>query len=100
METVTVVAPERQRNADAKLMMRLPLQTKELIETAAQIVSKTVSAFVIESARKRAIEVLLDQTVFHLSAQQAEAFAQVLDNPPAPTEKLKALMRSKAPWEK
>ena len=42
---------------------------------------------------------LLNQTKINLSAEQAEAFAQVLDNPPAPTEKLKQLMKSKAPWE-
>src|SRR5438067_10209832 len=98
MDRVPAAARERQRNADAKLMMRLPLQTKELIETAAQTVGKTVSAFVIESARERATDVLLDQIVFHLSPSQAEAFVEVLDTPPAPTETLKALMRSKAPW--
>jgi len=99
MNRVPAAAPERQRNADAKLMMRLPLQTKALIETAAQTVGKTVSAFVIESARERATDVLLDQIVFHMSATEAEAFVQVLDHPPAPTERLKALMRSTAPWE-
>jgi len=57
------------------------------------------SAFVVESARELAVDVLLNQTVFNLSADQAEAFAKALENPPAPTEKLKALMQSKAPWE-
>ena len=79
--------------------MRMPQQTKELIEKAATSVNKTFSAFVVESAREQAIDVLLNQTIFNLSAEQAEAFAQVLDNPPAPTEKLKQLMKSKAPWE-
>jgi uncharacterized protein (DUF1778 family) len=77
----------------------MPQQTKELIEKAATSINKTFSAFVIESAREHAIDVLLNQTVFNLSAEQAEAFAQVLDNPPAPTEKLRELMKSKAPWE-
>ena len=85
---------------DATVSIRMPQQTKDLIDNAAHTVSKTFSAFVIESARRHAIDVLLDQTVFHLSADEAEAFAQVLDSPPAPTEKLRALMRSKAPWEK
>jgi uncharacterized protein (DUF1778 family) len=93
-------APLERTRSDANLTMRVSAQTKELIETAAHLVSKTVSAFVIESARRQAIDVLLDQTVFHLSAAEAEAFASVLDNPPAPTEKLRALMRSKSPWEK
>lgn len=77
----------------------MPQQTKDLIEKAATTVNKSFSAFVTESAREHAIDVLLNQTVFNLSAEQAEAFADVLDSPPAPTEKLKALMQSKAPWE-
>jgi uncharacterized protein (DUF1778 family) len=92
------VTAERPRH-DTTVSMRMPQQTKELIEKAATSVNKTFSAFVVESAREHAIDVLLNQTVFNLSAEQAEAFAQVLDNPPAPTEKLKALMQSKAPWE-
>ena len=94
METVT--AAKRPRH-DTPVSFRMPQQTKELIERAATTVNKTFSAFMVESAREHAIDVLLNQTVFNLSAEQAEAFAQVLDNPPAPTERLKALMQSKAP---
>lgn len=89
---------ERPRH-DTTVSMRMPQQTKELIEKAATSINKSFSAFVVESAREHAVDVLLNQTVFNLSAEQAEAFAQVLDNPPAPTEKLKGLMQSKAPWE-
>jgi len=95
METATA---ERARS-DKSVSMRIPQQTKDLIERAAVSVNKSFSAFVIESAREHAIDVLLNQTVFNLSAEQAEAFAQALDNPPAPTEKLRELMKSKAPWE-
>jgi uncharacterized protein (DUF1778 family) len=95
METATT---ERLRH-DTSVTMRMPLQTKELIEKAATTVNKTFSAFVVESAREHAVDVLLNQTVFNLSADQAEAFAQALENPPAPTERLKRLMQSNAPWE-
>jgi uncharacterized protein (DUF1778 family) len=91
-------APVRPRH-DTSVTMRMPQQTKELIEKAATSVNKSFSAFVVESAREQAVDVLLNQTVFNLTAEQADAFARVLDNPPAPTEKLKALMQSKAPWE-
>jgi uncharacterized protein (DUF1778 family) len=84
---------------DTSVTMRMPLQTKELIEKAATTVNKTFNAFVVESAREAAVEVLLNQTVFNLSDDQAEAFAKALENPPAPTEKLKKLMSSKAPWQ-
>jgi len=95
METAAALRPRH----DTSVTMRMPLQTKELIEKAATTVNKTFSAFVVESARELAVDVLLNQTVFNLSADQAEAFAEALENPPAPTEKLKALMQSKAPWE-
>lgn len=90
-------AIERPRH-DTPVSFRMPLQTKDLIQKAANIVQKSFSAFIVESAREHAIDVLLDQTVFNLSAEQAEAFERVLDNPPAPTEKLKALMKKEAPW--
>lgn len=89
---------ERLRH-DTSVTMRMPQQTKELIENAAAKVNKSFSAFVIESAQAHAIDVLLDQTVFNLSAERAEAFADVLANPPAPMAKLRELMQSKSPWE-
>jgi uncharacterized protein (DUF1778 family) len=95
MEQLTA---ERLRH-DKPVSIRMPQRTKDLIERAATTLNKTFSAFVIESATEHAVNVLLNQTVFNLSAEQAEAFAQVLENPPAPTEKLKALMKSRAPWE-
>src|SRR3546814_1201824 len=90
---------ERPRH-DTSVTMRMQQQTKELIEKAASTVSKSFSAFVVESARLHAVDVLLDQAVFNLSAEAAEAFARVLDNPPAPTAKLKELMQSKDPDRK
>jgi uncharacterized protein (DUF1778 family) len=52
-----------------------------------------------ESARKSAMDVLLDQRLLTLNAERFKAFMAVLDRPPAPNEKLKALLASKAPWE-
>lgn len=95
METAVT---ERLRH-DKPVSIRMPQRTKDLIERAATSINKTFSAFVIESAADHAMDVLLGQTVFNLSAEQVEAFAEVLEKPPAPTGKLKALMKSKAPWE-
>jgi uncharacterized protein (DUF1778 family) len=52
-----------------------------------------------ERARKSAMDVLLDQRLFTLNAERFKASMAVLDRPPAPNEKLKALLASKAPWE-
>lgn len=85
--------------ADTSITMRVPVQTRDLIDRAAAAIDKSRTEFVLESARQRAIDVLLDQRVFHLDAEAGEAFAELLENPPAPVEALRALMARKAPWE-
>jgi uncharacterized protein (DUF1778 family) len=72
----------------------------DLIDNAADTAGKSRTEFVLESARRQAIEVLLDQRLFSLPPQQFEAFKRALDRPAEPTEKLKELMSIKAPWEK
>jgi uncharacterized protein (DUF1778 family) len=84
--------------ADATITMRIPVRTRDLIDSAAAAEGKTRTEFVLESARLHAIDVLLDQRVFALDPEQSAAFADVLDNPPKPTEALKALMKRPAPW--
>lgn len=90
--------PERPRH-DRSVTMRMPQQTKELIEAAAGSAGKSLSAFMVESARERAFDLLLDQRVFSLSGEAAVALAEALDRPPPPPAKLKRLMAGKSPWE-
>lgn len=94
------MAPVIERlKANATITMRLPAQTRELIDTAAAAQGKSRTEFVIESARLHALDVLLDQRVFNLDPEQSDALADALANPPRPTEALRALMASRAPWE-
>jgi uncharacterized protein (DUF1778 family) len=84
----------------ATIHIRAPQQTKELIETAAYAVGKTLSEFMLESARKHAVDVLLDQRLFVLESEQYNAFMQALDNPHPAGPKLKALMKRRPLWQK
>ncbi|QNE07756.1 DUF1778 domain-containing protein [Croceicoccus marinus] len=84
--------------ADATITMRLPEQTREIIDTAAAAVGKSRTEFVIESARQNAIDVLLDQRVFHLEAAASEEFASALSRPIQANGALRDLMGGKAPW--
>jgi uncharacterized protein (DUF1778 family) len=84
----------------AIIHIRAPQQTKELIETAATTVGKTLSEFTLESARQHAIDVLLDQRLFVLESEQYDAFLQALDNPPPAGPKLRALMKRRPLWQK
>lgn len=85
---------------DSVINVRVPRLLKSLIDQAADAVGKSRSEFILESARTHAIDVLLDQRFFALDADRYKAFMQMLDAPPASNKKLKALMASKAPWER
>ncbi len=79
--------------------LRVPKVTRQLIDTAAAVVGKSRTEFMLESARQHAIDVLLDQRLFVMTQEQHDAFMRVLDNPPPPNAALKKLLSSKSPWE-
>jgi uncharacterized protein (DUF1778 family) len=91
-------AQARAERRDAIIHIRAPRQTKKLIEQAASAVGKSRSEFILDSARKHAIDVLLDQRLFVLDADQYDSFMKVLDNPPPAGPKLKALMKRRPRW--
>jgi uncharacterized protein (DUF1778 family) len=101
-ETPAATAAVAERPAgDAKgtINLRIETQTRQLIDEAAAVLGKTRTEFMIESARTRAIDVLLDQRLFVLDPQRYDAFVHALDNPPAPGPKLRALLRRAPAWE-
>ncbi|HKU65449.1 MAG TPA: DUF1778 domain-containing protein [Rhizomicrobium sp.] len=85
---------------DATINVRVSTMTRDLIDNAANILGKTRTDFIVESARKHAINVLLDQRFFPLGTVEYDAFVAALDAPPAPNERLRKLMLSKSPWQK
>jgi uncharacterized protein (DUF1778 family) len=98
----TVAVPERALAPDTKgsINLRIEANTRRLIDDAAAILGKTRTEFMIESARRQAIDVLLDQRLFVLDPQRYEAFMHALDNPPAPGPKLRSLLRRIPAWRK
>lgn len=102
---MTTKTMERPREAgsqrrDAVINVRLSTRLRDLIDRAAAVVGKTRTDFILESARKHAVDVLLDQRLFSLEPKQYEEFLRVLDQPPQPNARLKQLLASKSPWEK
>jgi len=93
---------ERSSDADTKgtINLRIETRTRQLIDDAAAILGKTRTEFMIESARRQAIDVLLDQRLFVLDADRYDAFMHALDNPPAPGPKLRSLLRRTPAWQK
>lgn len=97
-----VAVGERRSTTDTKgsVNLRIEASTRQLIDDAAAILGKTRTEFMIESSRRQAIDVLLDQRLFLLYADCYEAFLHALDNPPAPGPKLRALLRRTPAWRK
>lgn len=88
--------------ADAKgsINLRIETGTRQLIDDAAAVLGKTRTEFMIDSARRQAVDVLLDQRLFTLDSESYDSFLHALDNPPAPGPKLSALMRRVPAWQK
>ena len=86
--------------AKGSINLRIEAQTRQLIDDAAAILGKTRTEFMVESARRQAIDVLLDQRLFTLDPERYDGFMQALDDPPQPGPKLRALMRRVPAWER
>lgn len=84
---------------DTVVNLRMSRPVRDLIDNAAAALGKTRTDFIIDSSRRQATDVLLDQRLFALDDKQYRAFLRALDEPPAANAKLKRLMASKSPWE-
>jgi len=99
----TAIAVEgRASSGDTKgsINLRIEAGTRRLIDDAAAVLGKTRTEFMVESARRQAIDVLLDQRLFALESKHFDAFINALDNPPAPGPKLRSLLRRVPAWQR
>lgn len=95
------MAGERVSSSEVRgsINLRIETRTRRLIDDAAAVLGKTRTEFMVDSARGRAIDVLLDQRLFVLDPQAHDAFVHALDNPPVPGPKLQSLMRRTPAWK-
>lgn len=80
--------------------LRAPVAQRELIDRAARLQAKSRTEFMLEAAREKAEQVLLDQTLFAVSAKEYKAFLALMDAPLANNAAVKRLLAKRAPWEK
>ena len=66
----------REQKSGANIHVRVPQQTKQLIDSAASAVGKTLSEFVLDSARRDAINVLIDQQLFRSGRRQVRCLCK------------------------
>jgi uncharacterized protein (DUF1778 family) len=84
---------------DVNINIRAQRPQRDLIDQAAELLGKTRSEFMLETACREAEDVLLDQRVFVLDAEAFARFQALLDAPPTDNPKLRRLMATPAPWE-
>ncbi len=73
---------------------------RDLIDQAAERLGRSRSDFMLEAACREAENVLLDQAFFTVDAGTFAKFQALLDQPLPPTDKLRRLLKTRAPWEK
>jgi uncharacterized protein (DUF1778 family) len=84
----------------AVINLRTPLAQRELIDRAARLQGKSRTDFMLEASRDKAEQVLLDQTMFTVTAKQFKAFEALMNKPLAQNAGLKRLLAKPAPWDK
>ena len=85
--------------ASTVINLRTPPAQRELIDRAARLQGKSRTYFMLEASREKAEQVLLDQTLFAVSAKQYKAFVALMDAPLAENAGLKRLLAKRAPWD-
>lgn len=99
-DAALAVAERSAADTKGSINLRIEAATRRLIDDAAAILGKSRTEFMIESARRQAIDVLLDQRLFALESGRFDEFVRMLDNPPAPGPKLRSLLRRVPAWQK
>ena len=79
--------------------LRTPVSQRELIDRAARLQGKSRTDFMLEASREKAEQVLLDQTLFTVTAKQYKAFEALMNAPLARNVGLKQLLARRAPWD-
>ncbi len=69
------------------------------MEAAAKEMRKRPSAFITDAARALAANIVCDQTDFVLSRRDSHEMEHLLANPAEPSQDLRQLMQSAAPWD-
>jgi uncharacterized protein (DUF1778 family) len=84
---------------DIALTIRTTKQERNLIDQAAKRLGVSRTDFLLESACREAQNVLLDTTYFGLDAKAFKKFCDLLDAPPQNLDRVRRLLKTKAPWE-
>ena len=74
---------------DTRISARVPHKVKETIDLAAQLVGATTNQFMAQAAYQAAHQLIEQERVIQLTAEDTLRLLNILDNPPQPAIKLK-----------
>jgi uncharacterized protein (DUF1778 family) len=77
-----------------RISARVSENVYQTLSRAAGLVGSTVNQFLVQSALERAQAVIAQESIIRLSAEASKCFFDAIENPPAPSEKLKAAFRA------
>jgi uncharacterized protein (DUF1778 family) len=89
-----------QAKESVSINIRAKARQRDLIDQAAERLGRSRSEFMLDAACRKAEDVLLDQAFFTVDAGTFEKFQALLDRPLPATDKLRRLLKTKAPWDK
>lgn len=76
-----------------RIELRADSEAKSLLERAAFLQHKTLSAYLLDTALQKARTDLRESEIFSLSKNDRDKFFSALDSPPAPNDALKNLFK-------
>lgn len=84
------------RSRDERIECRVTSDSKSLFARAAELCGVNLTAFMIESARERAIRLIDEHDRLVLNDEARDVFMNALTNPPAPNAALRAAAKKYA----
>ncbi len=97
---MTLHAKPQESTHTRAINLRVRDETRALIDRAAQAQGRSRSDFMIEASRRAAEDAILDQAAIMTDRAGYERFLEILDAPAESNEKLRAILRTPAPWER
>ena len=82
------------------LNLRIKPDERGLIDRAAELTGKTRTDFVLDAARRAAVETLTERTLFSVDAATYARFRAALDAPLHPNARLVRTMQTPPPWDR
>lgn len=94
----STLAKTSRSTRSSRLGLRATAEQEIVLRRAADAARKSLTDFILDSACQAAEQTLLDQRLFLVDGEQAQALLDLLDRPAANNPGLRDLFSRPAPW--